>query len=588
MNEIPNWNLEQLYPEGGDKIEADLKILDGLAEKFAAHREALRAQCPTAAEFRQMVEELEALSKLAHTLSAYAALYFAQNTQNQKALALMARIDEKMADLGNETLFFEIWWKELPEEAARPLMDSLPNYGYWLEHTRSYRPHTLAEPEEKIINLKNITGSEALIALYDSITNRYRYKTDGLPGEGGREVTRDELMVHVRSAEPAVRAAAYKELYRVFGQDGPILGQLYQTVARDWRIENIRLRNYGAPASVRHKANDLKPETVEALLNVAKKNAPLFGEFFTLKAAALKLPKLRRYDIYAPLTADSAIVDFEEGTREVMAAFNDFAPRFKELAESIIAQKRFSAKPAAGKQGGAFCYSVAPNDTPWVLMTYNGRRQDLFTMAHELGHGIHSQLAAGHNLFEFHATLPLAETASTFGEMLLAHRLMGRMEDKAARANLLFHLLDDAYATVGRQAFFAMFEIAAHDMIEKGATVDELADAYMQNLAAQFGDAVEIGEEFRWEWVSIPHIFHTPFYVYAYTFGQLLVYSLWRQYQQEGKSFVPRLIRLLACGGSAAPERIIAESGLGPLDENFWQGGFEVIGDMLAELRNSL
>jgi oligoendopeptidase F len=191
-------------------------------------------------------------------------------------------------------------------------------------------------------------------------------------------------------------------------------------------------------------------------------------------------------------------------------------------------------------------------------------------------------------LFEFHATLPLAETASTFGEMLLADRFLKAAADKKTKANLLFHLLDDAYATVGRQAFFALFEIKAHEMIESGATVDELSEAYMANLQEQFGDAVEISPEFRWEWVSIPHIFHTPFYVYAYTFGQLLVYSLWRQYQKEGAAFGPRLVQLLARGGSAAPEQIVRESGLGPLDENFWQGGFDVIADMLSELRKTL
>ncbi|UQZ88184.1 oligoendopeptidase F [Deltaproteobacteria bacterium Smac51] len=588
MSEIPNWNLDQLYVEDSDKINTDLEALDERGEKFARWRDKLKEGLPTSDEFRQMVTELEDLTKLAHHLSGYAALYFAQNTQNQKALALMARVDEKMADLGNELLFFEIWWKELDEDKAAELMKGMSDYRYWLERTRAYRPHTLAESQEKVINLKNITGHDALIALYDSITNRYRYKTEGLPGEDGREVTRDELMVHVRSAEAGVRAAAYQELYRVYGQDGPILGQIYQTAVRDWRIENIRLRNYVAPAAVRHKANDLRPETVESLLKVAKTNAPLFGEFFRLKAATLGLGKLRRYDIYAPLLADESVVNFDDGVKEVMGAFDKFSPRFKELAENIVKEDRFSARPAAGKQGGAFCYSMLPGETPWVLMTYNGRRQDLFTMAHELGHGIHSQLAARHNTFEFHATLPLAETASTFGEMLLADRIMGQLENKRARANMLFHLLDDAYATVCRQAFFAMFEITAHEMVEKGATVDELADAYMLNLSDQFGDAVEISDEFRWEWVSIPHIFHTPFYVYAYTFGQLLVYSLWRQYQKDGDDFVPRLTGLLSKGGSAPPELIVEESGLGPLDESFWQGGFDVIADLLAELKKTL
>ncbi len=581
----PHWNLDQLYTPDSPALTADLAALDRKIADFGQWRGRLQEKTPAADEFRGLIAGLEDLSRLAHRLSGFAHLAFAQNTQDQKALAFLARIDEKMADLGNETLFFEIWWKELPEEEARPLAESRPEFLYWLERTRAFRPHTLAEPQERVINLKNITGQEALIALYDSLTNRYRFSTAGLPGAEPGEVTRDELMVHVRSGEPEARAGAYRELYRVIGQDGPILGQIYQTVARDWRIENLRLRRYGSPIEVRHKANDLSPGAVTALLNVARENAPLFGEFFRLKARVLGMEKLRRYDLYAPLVADEGALDFAEGLAEVLAAFESFSPRFRDLASRIVQIDRFSARPQAGKQGGAFCYSMLPADTPWVLMTYNGRRQDLFTMAHELGHGIHSQLAAEHNVFHFHATLPLAETASTFGEMLLADRLLKRAADSRARANLLFHLLDDAYATIGRQAFFALFEIKAHEMIENGATVDELADAYLQNLAEQFQDAISLSDEFRWEWVSIPHIFHTPFYVYAYSFGQLLVYSLWRQYEQQGPDFPPRLIRLLAAGGSASPETILRQSGLGPLNEAFWRGGFDVIRDLLASLR---
>ncbi len=581
---IPDWDLSQLYTLGSPELENDLAELDRKTAAFGAWRAKLQNGDPTAEEFAGLVKELEELTALAHRLAGFSSLAFAQNTQDQKAQAFMALVDEKMADLGNELLFFEIWWKELAEDKAGPLMAAVPDYGYWLARTRAYRPHTLAENQEKIINLKNITGNDALIALYDSISNRYRFRTDFLP-EPGPEVTRDQLMVHVRSADPAIRAGAYQELYRVYGQDGPILGQVYQTAVRDWRIENIRLRNYDSPISVRHKANDLSSGAVDSLLSCAQKNASLFGDFFKLKARVLGLEKFRRYDLYAPLKADTGQIPFDQGLQEVLAAFRAFSPRFAELAGAILADKRFSARPQPGKQGGAFCYSMLPGDTPWVLMTYNGRRQDLFTMAHELGHGIHSQLAAEHNTYHFHATLPLAETASTFGEMLLADRFLRQSATDEQRADLLFHLLDDAYATIGRQAFFALFEIQAHEMIENGATVDELAEAYLTNLNDQFQGAVEVSDEFRWEWVSIPHIFHTPFYVYAYSFGQLLVYSLWRQFQKEGETFVPLLTALLAKGGSDSPENILKHSNLGPLDENFWQAGFEVIRDMLAELK---
>jgi len=575
--EIPVWNLDQLYRLGSPELAADLAALKERTRKFTAWRDRLPSVSPL--EFRELVNELADLNRLAHRLSGFASLAFAQDTQDQKAQTFMARMSEEMADLGNDLLFFELWWKELDGEKALAL--ALPDFAYWLERTRAFRPHTLPEPEEKIINLKNTTGGDALIALYDSLTNRYRFRPPG----GGAEVGRDELMVHVRDADPAVRAEAYRELYRVFGADGPILGQMYQTAVRDWRLENLRLRRYGSPIEVRHKANDLPEAAVAALLQTVRERAGLFGDFFRLKARVLGLSKFRRYDLYAPLAQDRERIDFQTGCEEVLAAFGDFSPRFKSLAARVAEDGRLHARPRPGKQGGAFCYSMLPGDTPWVLMTYNGRRQDLFTLAHELGHAVHSQLAGEHNIFHFHATLPLAETASTFAEMLLAGRLKNRARSDRERAGLLFHLLDDAYATIGRQAFFALFEIKAHEMTENGATPHDLAEAYMENLAEQFGGAVEVSPEFRWEWVSIPHFFHTPFYVYAYSFGQLLVYSLWRRYEKEGAAFAPRLTDLLSRGGSAAPETILADSGLGPLDETFWQGGFEVIEGFLEELK---
>jgi len=581
--ELPVWNLDQLYRPDSPELAADLATLKDQTKKFTAWRARLQNGPPSPSEFRELVAEYADLNRLAHRLSGFASLAFAQDTQDQKAQAFMARMNEEMADLGNELLFFEIWWKELDGEDAAPLAGVLPDFAYWLNRTRAFRPHTLPEPEEKIINLKNTTGGDALIALYDSLTNRYRFRPPG--PEGAADVSRDELMVHVRDADPGVRAEAYRELYRVFGADGPILGQMYQTSVRDWRVENIRLRRYESPIEVRHKANDLPEAAVAALLRTAKERAGLFGDFFRLKARVLGLSKFRRYDIYAPLAEDRRRIDFQTGFEEVLAAFNDFSPHFRNLAARVAEADRFHARPRPGKQGGAFCYSMLPGDTPWVLMTYNGRRQDLFTLAHELGHAVHAQLAGDHNIFHFHATLPLAETASTFAEMLLAGRLKSRARSEEERAGLLFHLLDDAYATIGRQAFFALFEVKAHELTENGATVDELATAYMENLAEQFGQAVEVGPEFRWEWVSIPHFFHTPFYVYAYSFGQLLVYSLWRRYEQEGPAFVPRLLELLSRGGSDAPEKILASSGLGPLDDSFWQGGFEVIEGFLAELR---
>jgi oligoendopeptidase F len=237
-----------------------------------------------------------------------------------------------------------------------------------------------------------------------------------------------------------------------------------------------------------------------------------------------------------------------------------------------------------GKRSGAFCWGVAPNLTPWVLVNYQGRPYDITTLAHELGHAVHSMAAGQHSILTFHSSLPLAETASTFGEMLLVDRLLAQETDESVRYDLLFQQVDDAYATIMRQAFFALFERRAHAMVQQGAAVDDLSEAYIHNLRMQLGDAVEVSDEFRWEWVSIPHIYHTPFYVYAYAFGQLLVLSLYQQYRTEGEAFKPRYLAILAAGGSDSPAHILSAAGIDIQQAAFWQGGFDVVRGLIDQL----
>ncbi len=576
------WSLSDLFPSfDSPELEASYETLDEQITAFEAFRPKLKADMDIE-DFMEMLEASEKSTRIAHKLYSFAGLAFTADTQDQVAQSAQSRAEQFLAEAENRTLFFSLWWKDLDEKTAERFMDIAGDYRYYLEKIRNFKPHTLGEAEEKILNIKNITGSSALITLYDSITNRYVYKLE-IDGEE-KEMTRGELMTYARNADPDLRAAAYQELYRVYAEDAPILGQMYQTRARDWGNENVKLRSFANPLSARNLGNDIPDEAVNTLLDVCEKNADIFQRYFKLKAKHLGVEKLRRYDVYAPVVKSDKKYDFNEAAEMVMDSFSSFDPKLANLAQRVFDDKHLDSEVRKGKQGGAFCWSVSPDMSPWVMLNYQGNPDDVATMAHELGHAIHAMLAEHHNVYTFHSSLPLAETASTFGEMMLVDQLLKNETDESVRRDLLFRQVDDSYATIMRQAFFALFERQAHKMVTENASVDEIAAAYMKNLEAQFGDSIEVSEEFKWEWVSIPHIYHTPFYVYAYAFGQLLVLSLYKQFKEEGESFKPRYLKLLSSGGSEAPEKILKEAGIDIRSAEFWQGGFDVIKDLVAQL----
>ncbi len=583
---LGRWDLSDLLPEPRDEALAQrLQQLETAVRSFEAARDKLRPDMDPE-EFLSLLQQLESIVRELHVLGGFAHLWFSENTQSPEALAHLNRIQQILTDYQNRLLFFELWWKSLDEETAERLMpqgEAYQDFRHYLRTLRRFKPFTLDEKSEQIINLKDANGIQAVLTLYAMHTNRFEF-TLVVDGEEKR-LTRDALMAYVHSPDPALREAAYRELYRVYGQESQILAQMYTNRVRDWYNENVRLRGFPSPIAVRNLMNDIPDQAVEVLLHVARENRGLFQRYFRLKARWLGMDKLRRYDIYAPLAESDKRVSYEEAVHLVLDTLHRFDPRVAQLAERVFAEQHIDSEVRPGKRGGAFCMTVSPDYTPWVLVNFTGRLRDVATLAHELGHAIHSMLAEHHNIFTQHPPLPLAETASVFSEMLLTDRLLAEEQDPVARRNLLAASVDDIYATVMRQAYFVLFELQAHDAINQdNATAADLNRMYMENLQEQFGDSVEIPDEFQHEWVSIPHIYHTPFYCYAYSFGQLLVLSLYRRYKEEGDAFKPKYIKLLSYGGSARPQEILAEVDVDIADPNFWQKGFDVVKDMIDEL----
>jgi oligoendopeptidase F len=583
---LSGWDLSELLPEPSEAVFAAwLADVDTAATNFESRRASLDPQMDPQ-EFLAILREYEALLNRIQVISGYASLWFYSDTGSQEALTFRNRVRQASTAASNRILFFSLWWRSLPDDEAWRLLPSESEHGgdyrHYLQDLRRFKPFTLDEKSEQIINTKDENGIGAVMTLYSMLTNRLEF-TLQVEGES-RRLTRDELMSHAFSPQSDLRAAAYQELYRVYAQEANVLGQVYVNRVRDWYDEQVGVRGHSSPIAVRNLDNDIPDRAVEVLLEVARENAPLFQRYFRLKAGWLGLQRLRRYDVYAPLATSDRKIDYAGAVSSVLETFGDFHPDFAALANKVLAENHLDSEIRRGKRGGAFCFTVLPRYTPWVLVNFAGRVRDVATLAHELGHAIHSMLARGHSSLTQHASLPLAETASVFGEMLMTDRLLREETDPLARRELLASSVDDVYATVLRQAYFVLFEIEAHAAIRAGRSTEELSDLYLEKLREQFGDSVDVAPEFRYEWLSIPHIYQTPFYCYAYSFGQLLVLALYRRFQEQGEAFKPGYLRLLSYGGSARPEHILAEVGIDMTDRSFWQGGFDLVRERIDEL----
>jgi len=579
------WDLTKLVKDPAVGIDSLLADLESKVAEIEAARLTLAPSMPSQ-DLLALLRLTEVVVQGSSRLGAYAYLRYSENTKDAEARSLKTRMEERLTGLSNRLLFFELWWQSVDETNAARLMADAGDLRYHLETIRRFKPHTLSEPEEKIVNLKNVTGRSAVYTLYDIVTNGFTF-TMVVDGKN-KIVNREELMTYVRSPKASVRQAAYQELYRVFTTQRDLLGEIYKTLVNDVKSENLGLRRFSAPIASRNLSNDVPDQAVDVLLASCAKNASIFQQYFSLKAKICNIKPMNRYHLYAPHRTESKTYKYADAVTMVLDAYRGFSPRLADLAEQVFHDRHIDAPTRPGKLGGAYCYSIVPGMTPYVMLNYTEEARDIATMAHELGHAVHGMLAKNHSVFTFHSTLPLAETASVFGERILSDALMSQERNKAVQQGLLLSQLDDIYATVLRQAYFVRFEKLAHQMIADGATADQLAKSYGQELRQQFGKAVRVPDEFQWEWLTIPHIFASPFYCYAYSFGNLLVLALYRMYKEQGASFVPKYLDLLATGGSQSPQQILATVGVDMTSESFWQAGFDTIREMVEQLEETM
>jgi len=582
MYKQTRWCLDDLYlsPDSPEfqlalnQIEEKLQRLENLRPRLTSEL--------TEEDFLEIIRRYEDLIRLLSRVINYGFLLLSQDVRSRHAQECWGRVQEIVAQAERRTLFLNLWWKVLDEKQSEELTEAAADYKYWLATIRLQKPFSLSEIEEKIITLKDASGTKGLLKLYEAITGRYMFNLV-IAGEK-REFTRHELNDYVRDPHPDVRANAYKEYLRVFECDAPILGQIYQSRVRDWWSENVQLRGYASPITVRNLINDLTDDAVDVLLETCRDNVSLFRRYFQLKARSMGMGRLRRYDLYAPVTRQEKWYPFEEAVQLVVESFHQFDPAFADFARSVLQDHHLDSEVREGKRPGAFCVSVEPGLTPWISMSYEGDVEDVATLARELGRAVHYSLAAHHTAFTQKPSRMLSEVASSFCEMLTIDHLIAVDDDQETRKALLYKRMDNAYAAIMRQANFVMFEQTAHDRIQDGASVDDLNEIYLACLKDQFSDSIDLSDDFCYEWLGISTLYHLPFYAYAYAFGRLLVLSLYHQYQMEGDPFKSRFRRILAAGGADSPAEIMNRAGMDISSQAVWQAGFDALATDLEEL----
>ncbi len=582
--ELGKWDLSELVKDPKNHaFEKKIKLVQKRSEQFEKIKSKLNPKISTK-EFKKILSELEEISKKIHTVGGYASLLYSADTQSDEATSLLTRMTKLGSDVSNRVLFFDLWWqKSIDEKNANRLIKESGDLSRYLKHERLLAKYSLSEPEERIINTLEVTGVTALVKLYDKITNVYEYKIK-VNGKQ-KKLTREELITLVRSTKSATREAAYKALLTKFSANKGVLGEIYQNIVLNWKDEGIEIRGYSSPISMKNIGNDVNDKTVESLLKVCKRNTSVFQKFFLEKAKMLGLKKLRRYDLYAPAAAKikEKRYPYDKSVKLVFESLEKFSPKLSNYAKNVFNEKHIDSEVRKGKREGAFCSTLSPEITPYVLVNYTEKSRDIYTLAHELGHAVHSQAASNKSILVQEASLPLAETASTFSELLLYDNLSDKISDDEKKV-MLAEKIDDLYATIMRQSFFTLFEVDAHKQIAESTTVDELSKTYLKNLNVQFGDSISLTNDFAIEWSCIPHFYHSPFYCYAYSFGNLLALSLFQRFKNEGKDFVPSYLEILSAGGSQKPEELLSKYGIDIMSTRFWQDGFDYVKDQVKTL----
>jgi oligoendopeptidase F len=577
------WDLSVFYTSLDDpRIDADMAEVNRMADEFAAKYRGRVAELDPE-ELYEAILANEAMEDLGGRIGSYASLKFSEDAADPRAGALLQKVQEFGAEVNQKTVFFGLEWNELDDAAAARIIShpTLEKFRFQLESARRYKPYQLSEIEEQLLMEKDVTGASAWTRFFSQLMSAMRFDLDG------QKLNQAQIFEYLRRPDREQRAKAAAAITAALKDKKMELTYIFNVLAAD-KAQNDRRRGYETWISSRNLSNLAPDSVVNALIEAVTSSYDIVAKHYNIKRVLLGLPELTDIDRYAPLALkkSDAFYTWEEARDLVLGAFNAFSPKLAETARLFFDNGWIHAAPLPNKRGGAFASPTVPSAHPFVFLTFLGTPNNVSTLAHELGHGMHMYLSGqAHGFQGLYTPLTTAEMASVFAEMLVFQDLRAREADPEARLAMLFEKVEDSFATVFRQTAMNRFEDGMHTArrTEGELSTERLNQIWMETQQAMFQDSVILGEQYSQWWSYIPHFLHTPGYVYAYAFGELLVLALYGLYQERGASFVPDYVDVLEAGGSDYPDKILAKVGVDLNDPSFWQRGLDAIRALVDE-----
>ncbi len=572
------WALDDLH-EDPDALKTDLAEIDNETTAFAErYRGRIGELAPKA-----LAEVLDTLASIQDRLGrarAYAYLYWSADTTDAERGALRQWVQETVDRIQQQLVFFETEWVAVSEERVETLLshDALADYRHYLETEHLQKDHVLNEAEEKVISEKDLTGKTAWTRFFDETIGAARFDLEG------ESLTKEEILSKLYESNRSLRRKAALSFTEGLKERLRTLTFVFNTLLAD-KASTDRLRGYDHWLEQRNLANEVDDETVETLIDAVTGRYDLVARFYQLKKQLLSVDELHDFDRYAPVRKADTTYEWGEARSLVLEAYENFHPKMGQVARRFFEEHWIDAALEGGKRSGAFSHGTVPSAHPYVLLNYTGQPRDVRTLAHELGHGVHQYLAREQNIFHHSTPLTTAEMASVFGEMLVFQRLRRREEDPTNRLALLVAKIDDTLATVFRQVAMNRFEERIHtDRRENGELKpDRFAEHWMATQNDMFEGSVTLGEHYQYWWSYVPHFLHTPGYVYAYAFGELLVLALYARYEDVESGFADRYLDLLRAGGSDWPHELVGQMGIDLEDETFWHNGLSHVEALIEQ-----